>query len=94
MNIQSLFKSLLLTLITFCVISYLTVMHSLIFTTGNLNTKPVVNIGFPFKYYYQFWVNNNDFPNSGWNVKNFLLDILICWILTSFIYFYFNKPRQ
>ncbi|AUC13758.1 hypothetical protein BTO06_00725 [Tenacibaculum sp. SZ-18] len=94
MTLQSLFKSLLISIITFCVTSYVSLMYSLLFSAGNLNMKPVVNIGFPFKYYHQFWLNKNDFPNNSWNLSNFFLNILLCWILTSFIYFYFNKPRQ
>lgn len=72
--------------IVFCVVSYLSVMASLFASVGELKLRPVTNIGFPFKYYYQFWVRGNDSPNCGWRFGNFVLDFFITWIVTLIIY--------
>jgi len=52
--------------ITFCIVSYISVMYSLFQSVGKLHLKPVTNIGFPFKYYYQFWLSGSNSPNCGW----------------------------
>lgn len=80
-------KATLTSIITFCVISYTSVMISLLSSVGNLSLKPVANLGFPFKYYYQFWLRGNDSPNCGWVFSNFILDFFLIWIITMTIYF-------
>lgn len=72
--------------ITFCVLSYISVMASLLSSVGNLIQKPVANLGFPYHYYYQFWLNGSDSPNCGWSFKNFVIDFLLTWLLVTIIY--------
>jgi len=52
-------------------------MYSLSKSIGNPELKPVVNIGFPFKYYYQFWLRGANSPNCGWVLSYFVYDIII-----------------
>lgn len=72
--------------IAFCVISYLSVMYSLLQSVGRLTKKPVTNLGFPYKYYYQFWLKGNDSPNCGWRLNNFILDCFITWLVVLIIH--------
>lgn len=82
----------LYSIISFCVISYISVMVSLFQTIGT-NQRPVCNIGFPLKYYYQFWLSGNDGPNCGWRVGNFLLDYFLVWIVTVLLYLTFKEKK-
>jgi len=70
-------------------------MYSLSQSIGNPSLKPVSNIGFPFLYYEQFWVNKSNSPNCGWHIKNFFYDFGILWIATflSYTYFFNNKTN-
>lgn len=77
--------------VLFCVISYISVMIPLLSSIGSVTSKPVTNIGFPFKYYYQFWRYSADSPNCGWNINYFILDFLIVWILTLMVYLFCNR---
>jgi len=77
--------------IAFSVTSYISVMISLLPSVGELRTKPVTNIGFPFKYYYQFWLNGSDSPNWGWDVGNFILDGFVIWGATVFVYWMIKR---
>ena len=72
--------------IVFAFVSYVSVMISLLSTVGRLDKKPVTNIGFPFKYYYQFWLRGSDSPNCGWRFDYFLIDCLLTWIITVSVY--------
>jgi hypothetical protein len=81
-------------IIGFCVISYITVMASLFESVGELSKKPVTNIGYPFKYYYQFWLRDSDSPNCGWYLNHFMYDCLITWIIVVLIYFLLTKNRK
>lgn len=66
-------------------------MYSLFQSVWNPSLKPVVNIGFPFKYYYQFWLSGSNSPNCGWVISCFLYDIIIVWVVTIVVYMYHNK---
>jgi hypothetical protein len=72
--------------IVFCVVSFVTVMTSLLDSTINYCQKPAVNIGFPLKYYYQFWVRGADGPNCGWRIKYFFIDCVITLLATFIVY--------
>jgi hypothetical protein len=81
----------LYSIIAFCVISYFSVMLSLLNSIGEVSQKPVTNIGFPFKYYYQFWTSGSDSPNCGWNINNFIIDFILIYILTFATYLVIKK---
>ncbi|OFY83681.1 MAG: hypothetical protein A3F72_12770 [Bacteroidetes bacterium RIFCSPLOWO2_12_FULL_35_15] len=68
-------------------------MISLLGSVGNPSQKPVANLGYPFKYYYQFWLRGSDSPNCGWNFDNFVYDCLIIWILTTVIYLIVKRKK-
>jgi competence transcription factor ComK len=84
---KHLLRTTLFSAITFWVISYVTVMNSLLPTIGAPRHRPVTNIGFPFKYYYQFWTSSSTSPNCGWIKDAFFMDAAITWIAVSIIYF-------
>ncbi len=57
------------------------------------NDSSRVEIGFPFKIYESFQVNENPFRNSGWYPKNFILNnsvYLICILIVN-VFFYKSK---
>ena len=58
------------------------------------NEKYKLYIGFPFKYYNQFFVDESPIPNSGWNLKNLFFDCLITYIAVIGIYFTFKKFKK
>lgn len=60
---QNLLKATFYSMVVFCVVSYFSVVASLL--PGDISEKPVANIGFPYKYYYQFWGSGSDSPNCG-----------------------------
>lgn len=79
--------------IAFCVVSYVSVMTSLFSTIGEPSHRPIANIGFPYKYYYQFWLSGNPGPNCGWRLGNFILDFIIIWTLTIIVYLFINLKK-
>jgi hypothetical protein len=79
--------------ITFCVISYFTVLYSLL-PFFRESGKPVTNIGFPYKYYEQFWITGSDFPNFGWMPSNFFKDWFITWIICVAVYFLLKRKTD
>jgi hypothetical protein len=69
-------------------------MVSLLASVGNPGKKPVADIGFPFKYYYQFWLRGNDSPNCGWNINSFVWDCALAWIVTVLVYLFIKRKRS
>ena len=68
-------------------------MVSLLSSVVVPSQKPVSNLGFPFKYYYQFWLSGSDSPNCGWRFNDFILDCFIVWILTVTIYLIVKRKK-
>jgi len=69
-------------------------MYSLLQSVGDLDRKPVANLGFPFHYYYQFWPTGADSPNCGWHISYFVWDAIIIWFCTLFVYFLIRKINK
>ncbi|SFT41464.1 hypothetical protein SAMN05216474_0431 [Lishizhenia tianjinensis] len=80
-------------MIVFCILSFFSVIYSLLLSAGNPLTKPVTNIGFPYKYYYQFWLSGADAPNCGWRMDYFIFDAFLIWIVVSIVYFIIKMKR-
>lgn len=97
-DLESMVRKLLIatiySTIAFCVISYVSVMVSLLSSLGDPTLRPVCNIGLPFNYYYQFWLRGNPGPNSGWNIRCFEYDCLITWIVCTSIYLAVTRRKQ
>jgi hypothetical protein len=83
--------STFLAFIAFCVLSYASVLISLLSSVGNASQKPVTNLGFPYHYYYQFWTQGADAPNCAWSLGSFIIDFFIVWVLTVIIYLYIKR---
>lgn len=90
----NLIKTTFFSIIVFCVVSYASVMVSLLQSQGDLTLKPVTNLGFPYKYYYQFWTDGSDSPNCGWRINSFVLDVIITWITVALIFFGWKKYHR
>ena len=74
------FKGTILSILVFFSVSFLPFLYKISpLTRGEDSYK--LDVGFPLKYYGQFQLRGNDFLNSGWNVKNLILDCLIYWIV-------------
>lgn len=83
--ISILLKSALVAIPIFFAISFLTVLPHLNSPLNRTETLSNLDIGFPLAYYHEFMV---DCPtaNSGWNVKNLILDGVIVWLGTFIIF--------
>ncbi len=94
--IKKLLISSIYAIIAFCVLSFFSVIYSLLQSVGNPSLKPVTNIGVPFKYYYQFWLSGSDSPNCGWNFYNFVYDGLLIWMVVTVTYLVIKRksPKQ
>lgn len=60
----------------------------------NYGEKPVVNIGFPLKYYYQFWTRGSDSPNHGFVLRYLLIDFAVIWLVALGIYSVVQRQRK
>jgi len=87
-KMKLLLKSTLLSILVFFSVSFIMILPQLnpLSDTYGFNIK----IGFPFVYYYQFWVGH-DFLNWEWKIRNLILDCLITWLAVTGIYYFIKK---
>ena len=81
--------------ILFCVISFITFLTTLIYNIL-IHHIPKIQVGFPFKYYYQFYVRDkcNGFELiHGTNSMNFILDYIISLIIILLINKFYLKQQ-
>jgi hypothetical protein len=45
-----------------------------------------LSIGFPWTYYYQFWVRGEHVPQSGWQRLHLSYDCLLTWLVIVGLY--------
>jgi len=85
--IGKLLKISLRTIILFCTLSFMSLIFSVIISKTS-NSFPNFNIGFPFKYYYQFQVRSECATELQHNtIKTFALyNLLICLLLVLLAY--------
>lgn len=69
----------ILSVLIFFSISFISVFFQLN-SPFNSQFDSTFNIGFPFVYYNQFLVDS-PIPNSGWNIKNLVLDFVLIWFV-------------
>jgi len=74
-------KGTILSILIFFSISFITILFQLN-SPINRQIDSTLNIGFPFIYYTQFFVEP-PILNSGWNIKNLILDCLLVWIIVN-----------
>ncbi|WP_333599754.1 hypothetical protein [Flavobacterium sp.] len=84
------FKISFYAVIVFCVISYVSLMASMLSSKLN-NTFPNFSMGFPFTYYHQFLLHDNDF-HHGFK-RGMVADFLIIWIITFILLAIKKKPQ-
>jgi len=73
----------LLAIILFFAISFVTVIFQINSPIHRQDLQNKFEIGFPLKYYYEFWVEK-PIPNSGWNLRNLAIDFILVWIISFF----------
>ena len=71
-------KIILYSFITFCVINFLSLIVSIIINKLN-GTFPKFEIGFPFTFYYQFLIDNNELQHGF--KRGLITDILFSFII-------------
>ncbi|UMY65093.1 MULTISPECIES: hypothetical protein [unclassified Flavobacterium] len=99
MNNQNRSKLLLsgtaLSILVFFSISFLTVLAQIIpFHYYGAKETYKLDIGFPFKFYGQFWLRGNDIPNSGWTIPNLFYDCLLTWLVVTGLYYIAKRKRD
>ncbi len=81
-----------LSILVFFSVFFLTILYQInplhYFNSGETYS---LNLGFPFKYYEQFWLTGSKIPNSSWFIQNLIYDCLLTLIFVTGLYFL--KPK-
>ncbi len=86
-DIKILFRSILLSILMFFVVSFLTVLISII----NPKVDNSLDIGFPLIYYNRFFIS--DCIRFSWNGIYLVFDFIIIWVITLIIYLLLKKYK-
>lgn len=89
--IKKLAEGTLLSILVFLSISFISVLVQI---NSPLQRDVLIGreIGFPLTYYYEFMVDCS-IPNSGWNLKNLILDSVLTWLVVIGSYLFFKREK-
>lgn len=89
------FSATVLSVLVFFSISFVTVLtHILPFHYYRSNESYKLEIGFPFTFYEQFWLNGSNLPNSGWTLNNLFYDCLLTWLVVTGLYYGIQRRKM
>jgi hypothetical protein len=92
--IKTFFIGTFLSILVFFSVSFITILTQLnpihYYQTSE---SYKLDIGFPFKYYGQFWLSGSNIPNSSWNINNLFYDCLLTWIVVVGLYYLILRTR-
>ena len=71
-------------ILIFCILSFLSTIFHLVMRKET--EFPVTNIGFPLKYYNQFWDSQNQL-HWNWDFSNFVFDFIFVYTLLFLVGF-------
>ncbi|MCD8436036.1 hypothetical protein LNJ03_12110 [Tenacibaculum dicentrarchi] len=91
--IKTIIKGTALSSLIFFSISFLTVLFQINSPLNRIDENYELRIGFPFEYYYEFFIDC-PIPNSGWNIKNLILNIGLTWTVTMGIILILRKRKH
>ncbi len=86
-TLVNLLKGTFLSMLVFFTLTFFSVIYSI----KHPEFHGEMHFGFPFKFYHQFWLSGNDYPNFGGNFLNLLFDCLICWVVVTGIFLLVQK---
>jgi hypothetical protein len=91
MNIViNLVKGTLLSMLVFFTVSFFSVIYSI----QHPEYHGEMHLGFPYRYYYQFWLRGSDYPNCSGNFVNLLWDCTICWIIVTGLFLFAKRIQR
>ena len=90
---KTIFTGTLLSILVFFSISFITVLIQISPLHKHYETYKL-DIGFPFKYYGQFWLSGSTMPNSGWTLSNLFYDCFLTWSVVTVIYFLTQSKKN
>ena len=85
--IRTVLVGTLLAVLVFFSLSFLTVLCHIRPLQQPSGGEPYrLSIGFPWTYYYQFWVRREHLPQSGWHLLHLGYDCLLTWLVIVGLY--------
>ncbi len=89
MNTKQGLNIFIASVLVFCTVSFLSFLSQIPpFKHESAEDMDILSVGFPWKFYGQFWIKHNNYPNFGWEPFNFIYDyitVLITIILFNLL---------
>lgn len=84
---KNLISATVLSVLVFLSISFVTVLIQINPIHYYANGEPYrLDIGYPFRFYEQFFLRGSEIPNSGWYIDNLLYDCVLTWLFITGLY--------
>lgn len=76
----------LLSILVFFAVSFLSILGQIAGPLNGHTPRVRLDVGWPFTYYQEFWVNGSDSMNCGWDMKNLVLGSALTWVVVTGAY--------
>src|SRR5262245_1301246 len=91
--IRRLFIGTLLSILVFFAVSFLSILGQIAGPMNGHAPRIRLDVGWPFKFYEEFWLSGSTSANCGWDIKNLLLGCALTWVLVTSAYFIITSGK-
>ncbi len=84
----------LLSILVFFAVSFLSVLAQIAGPLNGHTPRVRLDVGWPYTFYQEFWINGSDSMNCGWHVKNLALGSALTWVVVTGAYIILKRTAR
>ncbi len=84
----------LLSILVFFAVSFLSILGQIAGPLNGHTPRVRLDVGWPFTYYQEFWVNGSESMNCGWDMGNLLFGCALTWIVVAGTYLMLTRTAR
>lgn len=84
----------LLSILVFFAVSFLSVLAQIAGPLNGHTPRVRLDVGWPYTFYQEFWINGSDSMNCGWDVKNLALGSALTWVVVTGAYIILKRTAR
>ncbi|MBL7954777.1 MAG: hypothetical protein JNJ91_07035 [Flavobacteriales bacterium] len=84
----------LLSILVFFAVSFLSILGQIAGPLNGHTPRVRLEVGWPFTFYQEFWVNGSESMNCGWHMRNLLFGCVLTWAVVTGTYLVLTRMAR
>lgn len=91
---RRLINGTLLSILVFFAVSFVSILGQIAGPLNGHTPRTRLDVGWPFTFYQEFWINGSDSMNCGWDVKNLVIASALTWAVVTGAYIILKRTAR